>query len=146
MLDPSFEVSRNEEAGGWMFQSKWIDYNISAVPFDEAELVESYFKFSDQSSKLNIYLNPGSMTPFARIAINQTLQQQNIFPEKISINVYPKGKLRLGGRNIKIESEHKLVRRLSEKDHGRIIRALHFTEQFPKTTFGEYYKMVNTPS
>ena len=141
MLNPQFETTLNEQQNSLVFQSKYIDYIIRTSPFNDLALLNDYYLFSQAYSKLNIYLNPGTMTPFARIVINEDLFKRGFFPERFDISVYPKGKW-LFGKVVKIESEHKMVRRLSEKDKGRIVRAIHFSEQFPKIPFGKYQKIL----
>ena len=141
MIEPVFELSKNDEAGDLLFQSKWVDYRIKTRSFDEASLADDYFSFSNASCGLNVYQNPGTLTPLARMKVNEILQKEERFPALIRLTVYPKGKW-LFARIIEIESEHKIVRRLSEDDRGKIIRALHFAKQFPKMTFGKYYKTV----
>ena len=142
IVSPQFEKSKNEDGGELLFQSKFIDYEIKTKPFEQKSFAKEFFLFSNAYSKLNIYLNPGTTTPFARLAINEDLEQLNLFPESFHTNVYPKGKW-LFSKSIKIESRHNIVRRLSEKDHGRIMRALHFAQQFPKMPFGDYQKAIN---
>lgn len=139
MAKPEFDFSKSEDDKEFLFQSKWIDYRIKTVPFEDPGIIDSFFDFSDAYSKLNIYLNPGTTTPFARIHINQILKKEVRFPEQFTLSVYPGGK-RLFSRAVKIESRHTIIRRLSEKDKGRIIRALHFVEQFQKLPFGKYQK------
>lgn len=141
MAHPEFDFSKSEDGNEFLFQSKWIDYRIKTRSFEDPNLIDSFFDFSDAYSKLNIYLNPGTTTPFARIHINQYLRKDHRFPEHFTLSVYPGGK-RLFSKAVKIESQHTLIRRLSEKDKGRIIRALHFVEQFQKLPFGKYQKTL----
>lgn len=140
MIVPVFDCSKND-SGELLFQSKWIDYRIKTLAFDELLHANDYFLFIDAYTRLNIYLNPGTITSFARININEYLKQEKCFPEKFSITVFPKGKI-FFGKTIKIESEHKLIRRLTEEDQGKILRALHFEQKFPKTTIGNYQKVI----
>ena len=143
MLHPEFSVARRDELGEMLFQSKWIDYSIETRRFEDERLVRDYFEFSDAYSLLNVYLNPGTLTPLARIKVNETLREEKRFPAKITLSVYPKGKW-LFAKMIQYQSEHQLVRRLTESDRGKILRAVLFTEQFPKVTFGKYYKIANS--
>lgn len=141
ILHPEFDISRNDESGELFFQSKWFEYRILTRSFADPVLCGDYFEFSEVYSKLNIYLNPGTFTPMARMKINETLQGEKRFPAQIALTFYPNGK-RLFAKSVEIKSEHKMIRRLSEEDHGRIVRANHFSRQFPKMTFGNYYKTV----
>lgn len=142
LLHPDFTVTRNDEAGELSFESKWYEYLITTRSFDDDALSSEYFEFTDVYAKLNLYLNPGTFTPMARIAVNETLCREKRFPARVRLNWYPKGK-GLFSKPVVISSEHKIIRRLSEEDLGRIVRANHFAEQFPKLTFGNYYKTVN---
>ena len=141
MLAPEFEVSKNDESGEMLFESKWIDYKIVTRSFDEPKLAEEYFTFSEAYLRLNIFLNPGTLTPLARARVNETLRQENRFPAKIHQTIFPKGKW-LFARIIEIQNDSKLVRRLSEDDQGKIVRAMHFARQFPKMTYGNYCKAI----
>ena len=136
---PAFEVTRSDESGELSFVSKWYEYLVTTRSFDDPELSEVYFEFIDVYTKLNLYLNPGNYTPLARMAVNELLARERRFPAKIRLTLYPKGKTLFAKPDI-ITSDHKIIRRLSEEDLGRIVRASHFSEQFPKRTFGNYYK------
>lgn len=144
LLSPNFEITRNDETGDLSFSSKWYEYLVSTRLFDDPELSGVYFEFVDVYTKLNLYLNPGNYTPLARMAVNDLLAREKRFPAKIRLTLYPKGKTLFAKPDI-ITSDHKIIRRLSEEDLGRIVRAVHFTEQFPKQTFGNYYKTAIQP-
>lgn len=141
ILQPEFNISRNNEAGELMFQSKWYEYTITTRSFDDQYLCDDFFEFSEVYSKLNIYLNPGTFTPFARMKVNETLEKEKRFPVHMELAYYPGGK-HLFARALEIKSDHKIIRRLSEEDRGRVIRASHFAQQFPKMLFGNYYRIV----
>ena len=142
LLNPDFEITHDSASGEISFASKWYEYLIATRSFDDPQMSEVYFEFIDVYNKLNFYMNPGLYTPMARTAINDLLSRQGRFPAKIRLYRYPKGK-RLFAKPEIITSEHKIIRRLSEEDLGRIIRAQHFAAQFPKKTFGNYYKTVS---
>ncbi|MBR2694887.1 MAG: hypothetical protein IKE69_11815 [Thermoguttaceae bacterium] len=144
LLSPNFEITRNDETGDLSFSSKWYEYLVSTRSFDDPELSGVYFEFIDVYTKLNLYLNPGNYTPLARMAVNDLLAREKRFPAKIRLTLYPKGKTLFAKPDI-VTSDHKIIRRLSEEDLGRIVRAVHFTEQFPKQTFGNYYKTAIQP-
>ncbi len=144
LLNPNFEITRNDETGDLSFSSKWYEYLVSTRSFDDPELSGVYFEFVDVYTKLNLYLNPGNYTPLARMAVNDLLAREKRFPAKIRLTLYPKGKTLFAKPDI-VTSDHKIIRRLSEEDLGRIVRAVHFTEQFPKQTFGNYYKTAIQP-
>ncbi|MBQ9128867.1 MAG: hypothetical protein IJY15_14045, partial [Thermoguttaceae bacterium] len=140
MLEPSFEVSRKEDE--LLFQSKWIDYRASTRAFDDPKIAVAYFDFANALCKLNVFMNPGSVTPLARLAINRRFQEEARFPEKLVVDVYPKGKM-FFNRSFQASNESKLARRLSEKDRNRVMRAIHFAAQFPEVSFRTYYQKSN---
>ncbi|MDO5552337.1 MAG: hypothetical protein Q4G68_01120 [Planctomycetia bacterium] len=141
VLNPSFDISASEDESELILQSKWLEYTLKTKLFEEEQLSQAYFLFSNAYCKLNIYLNPGSTTPFARMEVNRILEERSRFPDEFHLTIWPKGKWFLG-RTIKIESRHTLVRRLSERDEGRLVRALHFSRQFPKVSFTDYQKSL----
>ncbi len=137
MTDPSFETSQKEDE--FLFQSKWIDYRATTRVFDEPKIVAAYFDFSNALCKLNVFMNPGSVTPLARLVVNRRFQEETRFPEKVVVDVYPKGKM-FFNRSYQASTEYKLARRLSEKDRNRVTRAIHFAAQFQEVNFRTYYR------
>ena len=144
LLNPRFEITRSDETGELSFSSKWYEYLVTTRSFDDPDLSGVYFEFIDVYTKLNLYLNPGNYTPLVRMAVNDLLAHEKRFPTKIRLTLYPKGKTLFAKPDI-ITSDHKIIRRLSEEDLGRIVRASHFSEQFPKQTFGNYYRTAIQP-
>lgn len=140
MLDPTFETSRKEDE--LLFQSKWIDYRATTRAFDEPKIARAYFDFANALCKLNVFMNPGSVTPLARLEINRRFQEEARFPEKLVVDVYPKGKM-FFNRSFQASNEYKLARRLSEKDRNRVMRAIHFAAQFQEVSFRTYYQKAN---
>ena len=140
MLAPTFEVSRKEDE--LLFQSKWIDYRATTRAFDDPKIAAAYFDFANALCKLNVFMNPGSVTPLARLAVNRRFQEEARFPEKLVVDVYPKGKM-FFNRSFQANNEYKLARRLSEKDRNRVMRAIHFAAQFQEVSFRTYYKKAS---
>ncbi len=141
MADPDFTVSRKEDE--FFFQSKWIDYRVKTVPFNDEKLADAYFRFVEAMGKLNVYMNPGSLTPLARISANRKIMGDGLFPEKISTEIFPKGKT-IFTKAYQIESDATIARRLSERDRNRINRAVHFYEQFQFVGFRTYFEKTSS--
>lgn len=137
MTDPSFAVSRKDDE--FFFQSKWIDYRAKTVPFENERIADVYFRFVEAMGKLNVYMNPGALTPLARIEANRTFMEESRFPEKITTEIYPKGKT-IFTKTYQIENESTLARRLSERDRNRVARAVQFFEQFQYVSFRTYFE------
>lgn len=140
ILSPEFDVSQKDAE--LLFQSKWIDYRATTQILDSPNLRDAYYQFVNDLSKLNVFINPGVLTPFARLKINQYFAEESRFPEKIVVDFYPKGKM-FFNKSIQVRNEHKIALRLSEKDRNRITRAIHFAAQFPKVDFQTYYRKLN---
>lgn len=137
MLDPKFETSRKEDE--LFFQSKFIDYHIETEAFESEQVSDAYFQFADALGKLNVYMNPGSVTPLARLEANKTLAEGARFPRKIVTNVYPNGKT-IFAKTVRIVNESTIARRLSERDRSRVNRAIHFFAQFQLVSFQTYFE------
>ena len=137
MIEPSFTVSRKEDE--FFFQSKWIDYRAKTIPFGDEQIADVYFRFVEAMGKLNVYMNPGSLTPLARIEANRKFMEESRFPEKITTEIYPKGKT-IFTKTYQIENESTLSRRLSERDRSRVARAVQFFEQFQYVSFKTYFE------
>lgn len=135
MTKPSFEVSEKENE--YFFQSKWIDYRVTTSPMDDEQVADVYFRFLDAMGKLNVYLNPGVITPLARMEANRKCMQDSRFPEKVVSEIYPKGK-NIFTKTYQVENESSLSRRISDRDRNRVNRAAHFFEQFPFVSFKTY--------
>ncbi|MBR4833292.1 MAG: hypothetical protein IKU86_03015 [Thermoguttaceae bacterium] len=140
MTDPSFETSQKEDE--LLFQSKWIDYRATTRTLDEPKILAAYLGFSNALCKLNVFMNPGSVTPLARLAVHRRFEEEARFPEKIVVDIYPKGKM-FFNRSYQTSAEYKLARRLSEKDRNRVTRAIHFAAQFQEVNFRTYYRKSN---
>ncbi|MGN1065228.1 MAG: hypothetical protein ACI4QC_07440 [Thermoguttaceae bacterium] len=137
MIDPSFEISKKEDE--LFFQSKFIDYHISTRGFENQQIADAYFQFTDALGKLNVYMNPGAVTPLARIEANKRLKESVSFPETIVTDVYPNGKT-IFNKTVHIVNESTLARRLSERDRNRVNRTIHFFAQFPMVNFQTYFE------
>ena len=135
VTQPSFEISEKENE--YFFQSKWIDYRVTTSPIDDETVADVYFRFIDAMGKLNVYLNPGVITPLARMEANRKCMQDSRFPEKVVSEIYPKGKT-IFTKTYQVENESSLSRRISDRDRNRVNRAAHFFEQFPFVSFKSY--------
>ena len=140
LIDPSFEISCKENE--YFFQSRWIDYRATTQILDNEKIADAYFRFVEAMGKLNVYMNPGVLTPLARIEANKTFMESALFPEKIVMEIYPKGK-NIFAKTFVVENTAALARRISECDRNRITRAVHFYEQFPFVSFSEYFEKNN---
>ena len=140
MTDPAFEISRKDDE--LFFQSKWIDYRATTSSFESEEQADAYFRFADAMGKLNVYMNPGVVTPLARMVANRKFMQESLFPKKVVSEIYPKGKT-IFTKTFQVENEASLSRRLSERDRSRINRAIHFFAQFPYVSFKTYFEKTS---
>ena len=110
--------------------------------FESEEQADAYFRFADAMGKLNVYMNPGVVTPLARMVANRKFMQESLFPKKVVSEIYPKGKT-IFTKTFQVENEASLSRRLSERDRSRINRAIHFFAQFPYVSFKTYFEKTS---
>ena len=141
MTAPSFTISQKEDE--YFFQSRWIDYRATTKPFDDEKIADVYFRFVEAIGKLNVYMNPGVLTPLARVEANRKFMDESRFPEKIVTEIYPRGKT-IFAKTLQVENTSTIARRLSERDRNRVNRAVHLFEQFQFVSFKTYFEKSGT--
>lgn len=113
-LDPRFEEQVEESNGERVFSSKHITYRVKPHEQSSAGLASAYGKFSDASARLNAFVNRGSMPPFSRLLVNQSLARSGHLPAEVLLTVSP---VRLGaGRTVVLKSKHEYRWRLLDSD------------------------------
>lgn len=139
---PLFETSIDEDSGEMMFNSKWMLYRLETKALEDADIAKRYFDFCDWFCYLNFRTNPGASTPLARLTVNRSLRENNRFPEKLKLTIYPKSNSGLFPANETIECSSKLIFRLRKSDIERIDQLDKSLETYPRVDFSEYQKKV----
>jgi hypothetical protein len=74
--------------------------------------------------------------------LNPVLEQNQRFPGKVRMTLYPRGKIILSGVVIQAESTHTFVRRLQSTDEARVQKANRFREVFREVSLDDYLREV----
>jgi hypothetical protein len=136
-LEPRFEETAEEEDGERVFSSKHIAYRVK--PEDSsAGFAGAYRTFSDASARLNAYVNRGSLPPFPRLLINESLAKSGQLPSEVHFTVSPG---RLGaGRTVVLKSKHEYRWRLLDSDLRMIDEAGEVLAQAALVPLAEYLR------
>jgi hypothetical protein len=134
-LRPTFD-ERTEKNGQRVFDSKYVTYRVTALPAELPGMAVRYRKFSDASARLNALVNRGSMPPFPRLLVNESLETADHVPSKVHLTV---GSARLiGGRTVVLHSEHEFRPRLLDSDMSKIDEAGQYLATATEASLSEY--------
>jgi hypothetical protein len=119
-LHPVFDEREEQERDETerVFASKYITYRIAPVAGESAGMAARYREFSDASARLNALVNRGSLPPFPRLAVNESLAEKAQLPVKVHLAISP-AKF-IGGRTVVFRSEHEYRPRLLDSDLRQI--------------------------
>jgi hypothetical protein len=137
-LAPEFDEKLDKQAKSRVFTSKYLTYRVTPAQGDHEAFAEQYRAFSDAAARLNALVNRGSLPPFPRLAINESLAGAGQVPESLQMTVSPR--LRLGGRSVALRSQHKFHPRLSEADHRKVEQAGADLADSRRVTLAEFLK------
>jgi len=141
---PVFDESAYEpESGLMVFRSLWLDYEFTTKVFDDDEIAREYYDSSLWFSRLNVRVSPAAVSALVRAGLNQTLEQNKRFPEKVTVKLYPKGKNVLSSTTIQADSTHVISKRLSESDNALIAQAQQYMQSFLALPFEKYQQEVH---
>ena len=143
LADPFFEENAYEGNSGLMyFCSPWVEYRFETVTLNDPIVSEAYYDFCQQFTLLNIRTN-GSPTPMIRHELNPVIAQNQRFPGKVNMTLYPQGKVIISRRAIHAETTHTFVRRLQSPDEARVEQANRYRNQFREVSLDDYLREVN---
>ena len=103
-------------------------------------LSRQYREFCDWYCQLNTVLNKGSKPPFARMIVNETLENRHLFPREVRLTMQPKGGLI--PKRTTVRSEHRLIRQLVESDRQRVAQTHEFMAMYTSVDFQEYQRKL----
>jgi hypothetical protein len=142
LADPFFEESSYEEQSGLMFfRSPWVVYRFETVTLNDPVVSEAYYDFCRQFTLLNIRTS-GLPSPMIRKELNPAIEQNQRFPGKVNMTLYPKGKVIIAQRAIHAESTHTFVRRLQSTDEAKVEQANRYRERFREVPLDDYLREV----
>jgi hypothetical protein len=141
-LDPRFEEEGKAEGkeydGERTYSSRYITYRIKPLAESSAGAASAYRKFSDASARLNAVVNRGSLPPFPRLIVNESLAKSGDVPSEVHLKVSP---ARLaGGRTVLLKSQHEYRWRLLDSDLRMIVQAGEFLASAAPVSLAEYLR------
>ena len=140
LAEPYFEVNDYEGESGLMyFRSPWVEYRFETVTLDDQVVSEEYYDYCRQFTLLNIRTS-GFPTPILRNELNPILEQYRRFPGKVTMTLYPRGKVIISGGAIHAESTHTFVRRLQLPDETKVAQANRYSESFREVSLDDYLR------
>ena len=78
------------ENGQTVLTSAFIVYKLKTVPAKSAEVSHEYAEFSHWFAQLNVMVKPGQLPPFARLKINEMLEERQLLPTEVQLTIEPK--------------------------------------------------------
>ena len=143
LAQPYFESNMYEpESGLMVFRSPWVEYRFETVLLSDPVVSESYYDYCKQITLMNIRAS-GAPSPMIRNELNPILEKNQRFPGKVSVTLYPQGKVILARSVMQAELTHTFVRRLQASDEAKIELAKRYTERFREVSLDEYIRTVN---
>jgi hypothetical protein len=132
---PQFDVDFDDSSGKISLASKLLSYDVQSVRADR-KAADQFREFSDAYVQLNAMLQPGSLPPFARMALNAELARRDSVPVKISLTI-PR-RTPLFGQGLSRRSEHQTTWRLLDDDLKRIAATDRQLTSFKKVPLLEF--------
>jgi hypothetical protein len=136
LAEPDFDESYDESSGELELKSAWMTYRVKTVApkFDDA--AAQYVDYTNWQAKLNTLIKPGSMPPFARLALNGALKQHDRLPIEVELTRYAQQ----SSKKSTIRAEHKIQWRLVDSDLKRLDEADNDLTAFKSVSLHEYYR------
>jgi hypothetical protein len=132
---PTFD-ERTDKDGERVFASKYVTYRVAPQTPELTGMAARYRQFSDASARLNALVNRGSMPPFPRLLVNQSLAASEQIPAKVELTV-ASGRL-IGGRTVHLHSTHEFRPRLLDSDMHKIDEAGQYLATATDVSLSEY--------
>jgi len=131
LLNPKLE-SKFDEAEGWLtLSSPRITYRAKGMTLRDHSVVSRYRRFADWHAKLNA-IHGGSMPPFARIKLNESIANRNMVPEVVELKMtFPK-------RKAELKSTHGIIWQLSAEDEKQIELVNRYLAEFRTVPLKQY--------
>ena len=137
LADPKFDETYDESSGELSMTSPWMSYKVKTAEPKFPVATAQYAAYSDAQTQLNTLLKPGSLPPFARMALNSALADRGRLPTEVQLTRYAQTR---GSKQVTIKAEHRLQWRLLEADRERIDAADRHLATFTEVSLGDYIR------
>jgi hypothetical protein len=137
LADPKFEETYDADSGELVLSSEWMKYKVKTAPPKLEEMTARYARYSNWQVKLNALIKPGSLPPFARLLLNESLAKRDRVPSEVELTRYaqhPKN------RQITIRAEHHFYSGIGRREQKQIEEANRGLVLFPSVPLSEYYQ------
>lgn len=132
---PKFAVRASRSKNEIVMDSPVMTYRVQGTKADTAETVRLYRQFADGYAHLNATV-PGSRPPFARLALNEKLAEQQLIPIEVEFTLRTN---RSGAaQTITSRSQHEIAWGLRETDQEQIEQVGEYLVRFADVSFGQY--------
>jgi len=113
-LQPRFQVSYDQASASLTMKSDVWTYDVATADWKDAEQRENYLAWADWTARLNYVLDPQSLYPAPRLALNNQLRQvSDRMPVSVDVHLFP-------DRSVHLQAVHKYTQKLDASDHRRI--------------------------
>ena len=134
LLNPEFETEVDHDKGIVTLSNDDMTYQATgSQPGNTADL-GSYFDSMDQLTRLSAS-DPSRLPPFPRLALNQEIQRNGLFPSEIEVR-YRAGTI--SKEEFQAKSKHTAGWELSDEDQVRIKKAKIHWMQFERVSLATY--------
>lgn len=136
MGDPQFNPALDERTGELTMASEFVTYKVQTTPAKSPEIAHQVREFSDWYMRLNVMTNRGSMPPFARLAVNEELDNNTLIATQVEMTLAAQN--RNNAKPIVMRSEHAVAWRLLARDLDRISETGNQLANFKTVSFTDF--------
>ena len=132
-IDPDFEVEFSQD-GQLTLTSSHMTYRLKTMAAVSPEAAAQYREFSDWYVRFNTMANPGSIPPFARMAVNSELAKRGLIPTEVHLTIPAQSSIKSA---TSLRSDHHVSWRLLPRDIEKIEDAATQLATFKLVSFDE---------
>lgn len=136
LANPKFEGAYDPETKRMEFTSEMMTYRLNTVSAPNKTVANQYYEFSDWFPKLNTLTNPAGMPPFARLYVNRYLNQYELIPKNVTLQLT----LKEGQEPLVIRSEHEVFWKLAPADQERLRKTEGMLAAFKQVDHTTYFQ------
>ena len=140
---PSFETTFDEANGALKMSSPYLTYDVVTAAPHDGEALQRYLQFAQGQTKLNTVVRPGNLPPFARMALNASLEKYGRWPTQVNVARHDPRGLR---SSVTLRCEYRWQARLVASDLALIDQADRQLATFASRSLVDYQRRHTTTS
>lgn len=133
-VDDTFQEDVDHSTNWATLTSPLIEYRVRGARPKDASVLPLYADFLNNFTMLNA-TDPTKLPPFARIRLNQTINQLGWIANEVQISIKQNSLLR---QPFRAKSTHVVIHQLSDTDRKRITNAKKYWMQFERVELAKY--------